>query len=676
MAQSLQEKLAAIQARVREVKAIPTPSFTKQQAIQEVVRQANAQQSAMSAHDTGRAKLIALGIIKLPVSVPLPQNINGVNVTLHPVAPELQNFNKNQVTYDMLDGSQKLAFKLALAGESFCLIGGAGTGKTTIQRLILQALDEKGFIHYDTFGVPSVIVVSYTNPAVANIKSALPEKFKTRCQTIHKTLAYKPEQVWSDKQQKQVRIFTPEFTAENPLLHVSLCVVEESGTVGLALHRNLELAIEFQKPQFIYLGDLQQLPPAFGDGILGFKLLELPVVKLNRIYRTGDESPIRKLSYAIQDGKEIRANELLEMQVPGALEFYEMKKAVQFTGDDKCVSKQFGALFYKMVKSGEFKPLQDVLLIPFNKNLGTIELGKYIAQAHAELNGQDIHQIIAGYNKHYYAIGDIVYLNKRKYLIEDIQLNPKYMGDSFLPAEAELDRWGIPKNLKYANLRNKIIAENQQHKKESDNRDLFESLNEDIEATHQASHEITLSLIDDPQITIKINAAAEFNGMYFAHTLTIYKAQGSEWGRVFCIFHESHNIQGTRETLYTACTRARDYLKIFYHGENTGKFKADSIWIKWMRAQRIPGKTTEEKLEHFKRKIKLELLQMKLLGEEYHGDQAVLPPELLRNVITKIINKNKIDEEAQKDEAKARKQKKDRYDKEVDDVNDLDNIPF
>jgi exodeoxyribonuclease V alpha subunit len=56
------------------------------------------------------------------------------------------------------------------------------------------------------------------------------------------------------------------------------------------------------KPQLIFLGDIQQLPPVFGSSILGFKMLELPIIELTEVYRQARNSPIIDLAWKLLEG--------------------------------------------------------------------------------------------------------------------------------------------------------------------------------------------------------------------------------------------------------------------------------------------------------------------------------------------------------------------------------------
>ena len=55
-------------------------------------------------------------------------------------------------------------------------------------------------------------------------------------------------------------------------------------------------------PQLIFLGDIQQLPPVFGLAILGYKMVELPLVELTEVYRQALDSPIISLAWKLLGG--------------------------------------------------------------------------------------------------------------------------------------------------------------------------------------------------------------------------------------------------------------------------------------------------------------------------------------------------------------------------------------
>ena len=91
---------------------------------------------------------------------------------------------------------QQEAIDLAAGGESFCLIGSAGTGKTATEReIIRQACNRIAAdlnVSLEKF-IPSeyVIVCAYTRRAVRNTYKSLRElgtKYTDCCMTVHKAL--------------------------------------------------------------------------------------------------------------------------------------------------------------------------------------------------------------------------------------------------------------------------------------------------------------------------------------------------------------------------------------------------------------------------------------------------------------------------------------------------------
>jgi hypothetical protein len=166
-----------------------------------------------------------------------------------------------------------------------CLIGAAGTGKTTTTKEVISQLVRlphiqpiPGTTQYLAKDSPGIVIVSFTNKAVNNIKKQLPESLQRHCMTIHKLLEYAPVRDLDGR----VLGFAPSFNQAAPLPWISCIIWEESSMVGTDLYGEVMDALPPGcSPQQIFLGDLNQLPPVFGYSILGFKLLELPVVELD-----------------------------------------------------------------------------------------------------------------------------------------------------------------------------------------------------------------------------------------------------------------------------------------------------------------------------------------------------------------------------------------------------------
>jgi len=92
---------------------------------------------------------------------------------------------------------------------------------------------------------------------------------------------------------------------------------------------------------------------------------------------------------------------------------------------------------------------------------------------------------------------------------------------------------------------------------------------------------------------ISISKASELNNLLLGYCLTVHKSQGSEFRKVYCVFHQSHNTMIARELLYTAVTRAKEELYVICEPDT---------FEKGITKQRVPGNTIQEKAIHFQGK--------------------------------------------------------------------------
>jgi len=114
----------------------------------------------------------------------------------------------------------------------------------------------------------------------------------------------------------------------------------------------------------------------------------------------------------------------------------------------------------------------------------------------------------------------------------------------------------------------------------------------DNDRVNSASHIITV-FCPVTEVTAELTTSAEVNDLLGGHALTVHKAQGSEWERVYLVVHHTHKIALSRELIYTAFTRARTHLHVFIHPEGMAAA---------CKNQRIKGNTIEEKAAFFKGK--------------------------------------------------------------------------
>lgn len=501
-----------------------------------------------------------------------------------------------------LNSKQQEFVDLAVSGKSCVLIGPAGTGKTTCQGATTQGiiqsgragiLSSEGHKHLLS-GTPGIVICAYTRRAVANIRRNMPAELQNNCITIHKLLEYQPVyyEVEDENtgQTKTTMKFEATRNAANPLpASIKVIFFEEGSMIGTDLHQEVINACPHDV-QFIYLGDIQQLPPVFGPAILGFKLLELPVVELTEVYRQALESPIIKLAHRILSAKPIPAKEYDSWKVPGQLSIRPWKKKIAALE----ATITLGAVFKEFINKGIYDTEEDVILIPFNKSCGTDELNKIIANHLARTREQITWQIIAGFNKIHLSVGDKVLYEKEDATVVKIEKNLSYTGAQPLTESPTLDYWG----------HDPILHEKAEGADDEDAMDFVLAQTaavSDEERVKKASHKVTLRLsAADQEVTIE--SAGELNSLILGYALTVHKSQGSEWRKVFLCFHQSHATMLQRELLYTAVTRAREELYIICEPET---------FTNGIISQRVKGDTLEEKAEYFKGKLEKEKEMLK-----------------------------------------------------------------
>lgn len=88
--------------------------------------------------------------------------------------------------------------------------------------------------------------------------------------------------------------------------------------------------------------------------------------------------------------------------------------------------------------------------------------------------------------------------------------------------------------------------------------------------------------------------------LFLGYCLTVHKAQGSEWRKVFLLMHKDHGVSLYREWFYTGYTRARI---------GVAAIAKDFVIEKAIKNQRIKGQTLKDKL-HFLSTQALRILQI------------------------------------------------------------------
>ena len=518
-----------------------------------------------------------------------------------------------------LNTEQQKFVSLVAQGRSCCLVGAAGTGKTTaVKQAITNLLSTESIptIKVPTGnpsnpkllqGLEGIVGCAFTRKAVANLKANFPDRLHPHCMTIHALLEFAPviyETFNEEGNLVSTMRFEPKRNRMNPLpTELSTIVIEESSMVGTDLFKQLMDAIPPNHPiQLVFLGDINQLSPVFGDAILGYKLLELPTIVLTQVYRQALESPIIRLAHRILSGKQILYPELSEQwQVKDKLTILNWKPKTSE------VQAEITALAYlkKEYLANNYDPFNDMVICPFNKHFGTINLSKGIANFIDEKFSIHPTEIISGFNKKYFAIGDLVLLQNEEYIITKINRNGMYRGKIQPNTDVIFDRFGNIKGTKKGKDSTDAYDTSSIPKTADE---IIDSIiaNAEDEVTDSASHVIYLAkpdaleqylsegyTMDIIPETISIDSRGQVNNLTLAYATTCHKAQGLESRRVFILTHKCHNILLNREWLYTAVTRAKETLTILCERD---------AFIGGINKQQIKGTTLEEKAEYFKGK--------------------------------------------------------------------------
>jgi ATP-dependent exoDNAse (exonuclease V) alpha subunit len=512
---------------------------------------------------------------------------------------------------------QQLAIDNCFFRRSFNLIGAAGTGKTTTLKACLMTLIENyklapletGTKHLDA-GSPGVALISYTRRAVRNIAKQMPAELKSHCITFHKLVEYQPEYYYDEAELDQITgeparkmRFAPARNRFNPLpANLQLIVIDEASMLSTDFFNQLLEALPNpSQVQFIFLGDLNQLPPVYGIPILGKMLLQLPIVELTRVYRQALASPIISLALAVKDNnfdsfakdavsnwgapasftpKVLRDKVVLDAGEHGKVTLHPWKKTLD---QEDATSAMHGQLRIWM-KDGTYDPEQDLILCPWDKSFGAAELNLGIADYLAKSKEIPVWEVIAGYNKHYFAVGDKLLIDKNEAKILEIKRNPRYLGKTARKPSIHLNHWGVgTQDVSFMDdqLTPDQIDEMLEHAAEVDDR------------TREASHLLKVQFLDS-ELEEEITQSAIINNSSFAWCTTVHKAQGSECRRVFVITHKCHAAMCSRELIYTAFTRAAEELYVIMDPQ---------LLAKAASKPRIKGDTLAEKLAFFNARL-------------------------------------------------------------------------
>lgn len=194
----------------------------------------------------------------------------------------------------------------------FLLAGFAGTGKTTIAKIL--AADVDGPVYYAAYTGKAAHVLRKTGLDQVSTIHQLIYTPRDKCEDHLTSLLRKRADLvslgkWTPGQlakldekiaKERQNLHRPEFTLnqQSPLEDAALLVLDEYSMVDEQTGKDL---LSFGCP-ILALGDPGQLPPIYGQGFFAGK----PDVLLTEIHRQAAENPIIRISKDVREGKSLR----------------------------------------------------------------------------------------------------------------------------------------------------------------------------------------------------------------------------------------------------------------------------------------------------------------------------------------------------------------------------------
>lgn len=403
------------------------------------------------------------------------------------------------IDVDKLDEIQRLAVErcLDIGRRIVAVTGPAGSGKTTIMRVIYDLLVDAGY---------NPVIVAPTGKAARRVREAT----GAPARTIHMLLEYSMPREINPRTGLPYGGSFPKRTRENPIEYD--CVIgDEYAMVHQELHRNLVDALP-RGARLLVFGDVQQLPPIETDERIAKMpsafmslLAKFDGIYLKTVHRQTEDSGILFNAQRILDGKAPQRRDDFEMLI---------------------TEKPVDAVLDQLDKA-DYKSLRNQILTPGNKSwIGTMKLNATIQTIlfpddrptiklpRREYNGKQLYPDL------HVGVGDKVIMTKNWYDLECSDgTNGVFNGETGIVTEiTDLDEvvidfedriCRVPPAVQVV-IGNKVIVGYPQ-------RDLF-----------------------------------------LAYAITTHKAQGSEYQNVTYVINKALYIMLNRKNLYTAVTRARE----------------------------------------------------------------------------------------------------------------------
>lgn len=456
------------------------------------------------------------------------------------------------VTIDMLDEDQTHAIREMPKWQYACLVGGAGCGKTTVAKFIVDSfIDELPEISYNDMltesrrstntnrPVKSILFVSFSGIAVDQMRRRVPASLRGNCFTFHKALGYQPVMENGKKQ------FRAQFGPNNKLPYDAV-LVDEGGNVPYELSFEFLQALKPECRVYV-MGDVNQLQPVGDVSFLAIAMEQWPVFELRKPHRSA--GPLVHAAHDILAGK-------VPEPVEGVIDYYRMVENEAGARAFLTGNKKSMGFIRTLYHQNKIDPRRDAIIVPTKVgSLGHIELNRALMASF--IGNNPISTIDAGYEMPQFAPGarimalandydvsvddyDSPLANGMRGFVSRIVPNPNYKGD-FHTSQVFASTGFTDREME--------LIENFADMPDETGGGKHEELRR-----MQASHILTAQF---GKAEVQFATAGQYRKLGLAYVGTGHKLQGSESSRVLMIMHKRYKHMFTREWFYMVFTRAR-----------------------------------------------------------------------------------------------------------------------
>lgn len=544
----------------------------------------------------------------------------------------------------VLDESQRAAFlgimKVLNAGGSCCLVGQAGVGKTTLEKLLVSQIAQKAgavIVRMDKEEEQrnkstGIAVCAFTGRAAQQSLKAIGTEHNIPIRTGHSLLGYAPvyeeveaiDEITGDVYIKTVQRFRPSY-GMNCKLPYHTYIIDEAPMFPIYLYNEL---VDAMPPgsRVLLVGDLNQLPPVGDKSVFGYALQKWPVFELTKIHRQAEGNAIIKNAHNILQG--------LPLQKAPNVHLFEAPSTANGSLGFAAYIKQVSM---RLKQLGHLDPYRDAIIVANSKPeivTSTHALNEYfMSQFNPESKADGIITnkritIHTGTAKVYYAVGDKVMncQNNNNYdppitngmmgIVTEINFNGRYdmsRADDEITAgdveygDEEDEEINVVNGLESVHLEIDNIMEKQKEEqarrkdKEDESRD-----------QRQASHIMTIKF--ETGQTIQCATAGDYRKIEFGYVITCHKSQGGEYPTIVICLHSANGTLLSREWLYTAFTRAKENVFVLYNKEGLKRA---------LKNQKVKGQTLKEKLMNYV--IQAKTNDMDLSADPWNVDRKKFP---------------------------------------------------